>query len=351
MDADHDTEQIIADWHRTLMGEVTALEVLDAIKTRRRSGVPGEDAALVSALHRQLVLAATELMLEAEAVMDEMIGHLPDDVRAAISQIDQHYRRQATAEKAPEAGEEVLAGAKGTGFSRRDVLEMRGRIFRGLGRLAELNEALEMLGRPLKPDRPDVLRARASDEEMDQIAEIHRWRNRLFDELPPLEMVEAIKARRRAGAPGEDAALMRILYGQLVYAAVCLTTEADTVIDEMIERPPGGTSFSLAKIDLNRPHLADAQAATASGEERVELANWTGFFRRELLGMQAQIFGDLGRFDDLNETLEAIMALEGNPDAPDIAPERNFIDHAPPGAIRPDVLERYNAFCPKREGD
>jgi hypothetical protein len=287
-------------------------------------------------------------MLEAEAVMDEMIERLPDDVRFAISRIDCHYRRLATVGKAPEAGEDALAGARGTRFSPRNVLKMRGRIFRGLGRLAELNEALETLGRPV--NRPDVLRARASDEEMDQIAEIHRWRNRLFDELPPLEMVEAIKARRRAGAPGEDAALMRILYGQLVYAAVCLTTEADTVIDEMIERPPGGTSFSLAKIDLNRPHLADAQAATASGEERVELANWTGFFRRELLGMQAQIFGDLGRFDDLNETLEAIMALEGNPDAPDIAPERNFIDHAPPGAIRPDVLERYNAFCPKREG-
>ncbi len=45
------------------------------------------------------------------------------------------------------------------------------------------------------------------------------------------------------------------------------------------------------------------------------------------------------------------MALETKPDGPDVPPERDFIDHAPPGAIRPDVLERYNRFRPRREGD
>lgn len=45
------------------------------------------------------------------------------------------------------------------------------------------------------------------------------------------------------------------------------------------------------------------------------------------------------------------MALEIKPDCSDIPPERDFVDDAPPGAIRPDVLARYNAFRPKADDE
>ena len=36
---------------------------------------------------------------------------------------------------------------------------------------------------------------------------------------------------------------------------------------------------------------------------------------------------------------------------PDIGRERDFVDRAPPGLIRKDVLARYNQFRPKRPED
>ncbi len=36
---------------------------------------------------------------------------------------------------------------------------------------------------------------------------------------------------------------------------------------------------------------------------------------------------------------------------PDIGRERDFVDRAPPGLIRKNVLDRYNEFRPKRADD
>jgi tetratricopeptide (TPR) repeat protein len=181
--------------------------------------------------------------------------------------------------------------------------------------------------------------------------EISDWHRALVRERSALDVVEAIRARRRAGAPGEDALLAMALQSQLTLAALELKQEAEAVIDEMIERLPDDVRFPIAKVSLRHYAVGDLEGALACSEPALARAERTGFFRRELLGKRARIFGALGRYDELNATLEAILALEMKPGIPDISRERDFVDRAPPGAIRPDVRERYDAFRPKREGD
>jgi hypothetical protein len=74
-------------------------------------------------------------------------------------------------------------------------------------------------------------------------------------------------------------------------------------------------------------------------------------FRREALGVKARILLELGLGDQLSRTLEEIMALEMKRDIPDCPRERDFVDRAPPGMIREDVLARYNVFCPMKDSD
>lgn len=45
------------------------------------------------------------------------------------------------------------------------------------------------------------------------------------------------------------------------------------------------------------------------------------------------------------------MSLHIGKDVPDIRRERDFVDRAPPGLIRKNVLDRYDEFRPKRPGD
>jgi hypothetical protein len=190
-----------------------------------------------------------------------------------------------------------------------------------------------------------------AEHEIEKMKEIHDWHVSLIDKHPPLEVVEAIRARRRAGAPGEDAWLASVLQLQLVIAALGLEKEAEAVMDEMIERLPDDVQFPIAMTSFHRRHRRDAESARESSEVALTRAERTGCFRREVLGTRARIFLDLRRYDELNQTLEAIMALEIKPDCSDIPPERDFVDDAPPGAIRPDVLARYNAFRPKADDE
>lgn len=83
----------------------------------------------------------------------------------------------------------------------------------------------------------------------------------------------------------------------------------------------------------------------------LERANRTKFFRREALGDKARILLKLCRGEELSDVLDKIMSLQMAKDIPDVGRERDFVDRAPPGLIRKDVLDRYNEFRPKRATD
>lgn len=127
--------------------------------------------------------------------------------------------------------------------------------------------------------------------------------------------------------------------------------EALQLLVELSERYPNDVRLLISKATLYLYFIKDFERALSSIEVALELARRTGFFRREALGDKARILLKLGRGEELSDVLEEIMSLKMSKDIPDIARERDFVDRAPPGFIREDVLARYNQFRPKRPDD
>jgi hypothetical protein len=81
----------------------------------------------------------------------------------------------------------------------------------------------------------------------------------------------------------------------------------------------------------------------------LERAFRTKFFLREALGDKARILLALRRGEELGQVLEQIMSVDVYRDIPDIGKENDFVEYAPPGLIRDDIVARYKAFCPNRD--
>jgi tetratricopeptide (TPR) repeat protein len=190
-----------------------------------------------------------------------------------------------------------------------------------------------------------------ADEAMDKFDELERWHKTIRNELDSRDVIEAIKARRSTADPEEDYHLALMLKFELLLEAIELQHEAEDVIDEMIEKLPDDVRFPIAKASLHLYNLNDAERALECIDQALVRARRTGRFRREALGVKARIHLRLTQYDKLSETLEEIMSFKTTRDIPDIPKERDFVDHAPPGAIPQDLLDRYNQFRPKRERD
>src|SRR5580704_13292740 len=119
----------------------------------------------------------------------------------------------------------------------------------------------------------------------------------------------------------------------------------------MIDEYPDDVRSLTSKASLYLYHLDDPEEALRCIDLALERACRTGFFRRQALGYKARILLELGRGQQLSDVLEEIMSLRIMKPIPDIGRERDFVDRAPPGLIREDVLARYNRFRPKRLGD
>ncbi|MBC9876331.1 hypothetical protein G8O24_03090 [Bradyrhizobium sp. INPA01-394B] len=127
-------------------------------------------------------------------------------------------------------------------------------------------------------------------------------------------------------------------------------TEALAILDAKLRRDPSDVRPGIVKANIY--DLLD-QPIDALKSINVALvrAHRTGFFRREALGNKARILLRLGRGDEFSDVLEEIISLEILPGVPDVGRERDFVDRAPPGFIRKNVLDRYNEFRPKRPDD
>jgi tetratricopeptide (TPR) repeat protein len=127
--------------------------------------------------------------------------------------------------------------------------------------------------------------------------------------------------------------------------------EALQFLDQMIEEYPDDVRLIIRKANINLFFLEDMEEALRCIDAALELAYRVLFFRREALGTKARILLKLGRGDKLSDVLEEIMSLQIVKGIPDIGRERDFVDRAPPGLIRKNVLDRYNEFRPKRAED
>jgi tetratricopeptide (TPR) repeat protein len=166
----------------------------------------------------------------------------------------------------------------------------------------------------------------------------------------PVEDVICSVAERMHAAKGEE---RHILAGELRNLLIINGDydEALQVLNMMIKDYPDDASALTSKASLYLYHLDDLEEALRCIDLALDRAGRTGVFLRRALGYKARILLELGRGQQLSDVLEDIMSLRIKKPISDIGRERDFVDRAPPGLIREDVLARYNQFRPKRPGD
>lgn len=127
--------------------------------------------------------------------------------------------------------------------------------------------------------------------------------------------------------------------------------EALDVLNDLLRRDPDDVRAAISKASIYLYSLDQPEEALRSINDAVVRAHRTGAFRREALGDKARILLKLTRGDELSDVLEEIISLQVVPGVPDIGRERDFVDRAPPGLIRKNVVDRYNEFRPRRPED
>lgn len=187
----------------------------------------------------------------------------------------------------------------------------------------------------------------ASLKRRDRAVALGRWVENLRRTLSLAEAIETVEERRRR-ADRDDSYTLALEVVHLLIAAR-REPEADRIVDEMIARLPDDVRFPIGKATLRLYFMDSPESALEAIDMALVRAYRTEFFRREALGVKARILLELGRGEQLSQTLEEIMSLEMKYGIPDVGRERDFVDRAPPGMIAEDVLARYNVFCPKRD--
>ena len=178
------------------------------------------------------------------------------------------------------------------------------------------------------------------------LRDIREWIEHLRS-IHPLARVIQIVTNGLEAMEGND---HRLLGAELVWLLreAGRDSEALQVLDKMLKQYPDDVRHAISKTSLYLYSLDQPEDALRWIDVALERAHRTGYFRREALGVKARILLKLGRGDALSDILEEIMSLQIGKDVPDIGRERDFVDRAPPGFIRKNILDRYNEFRPKR---
>ena len=175
------------------------------------------------------------------------------------------------------------------------------------------------------------------------------WVQQICRGVPPDDIIATIAARLKT-AKGEDRYEWTSRL-QLILSIANRDHEALRLLDQVMEEFPDDVLLPMKKATINLYFVHDLEEALKWINVAMERAHRSGSFQREVLGNKARILLKLGRGDELSDVLEEIMSLQIGKDVPDIGRERDFVDRAPPGLIRKNVLDRYNEFRPKRAGD
>lgn len=175
------------------------------------------------------------------------------------------------------------------------------------------------------------------------------WMDQWGRGVSPDDIVASIEARFQA-ASGED---RYVLASQLnTFLAIAYRDEERLrLLDQMMTEFPDDVRLPMEKAEVYLYSAGELPKALKWIDVAIERADRQGHSQRETRGYKARILLKLGRGDELSDVLEQIMALRLGKGANDIGRERDFVDRAPPGLIRKDVLDRYNEFRPKRSTD
>jgi len=174
------------------------------------------------------------------------------------------------------------------------------------------------------------------------------WMDQWSRGVRPDDIVVSIEARFRA-ATGQDRYDLAAQLNTFLTIAY-RDEERLQLLNQMMKEFPDDVELPMNKAEVYL-HLSEDSEALKWIDVAIERAKRQRRFQREMLGYKARILLKLGRGDELSDVLESIMAIRLEKGAIDIGRERDFIDRAPPGMIRKDVLDRYNEFRPKRSTD
>lgn len=178
---------------------------------------------------------------------------------------------------------------------------------------------------------------------------MHVWMDQFGRGVSPDDIVASIEARFEI-ATGEE---KYVLGDQLnTFLAIAQRDEERLqLLDHLMQEFPDDVRLPMNKAEVYLYSSIASAEAVKWIDVAIERADRQGCYQRETRGYKARILLRLGRGEQLSEVLEEIMAIRLKKGATDIGRERDFVDRAPPGLIRKDVLDRYNQFRPRRSTD
>jgi tetratricopeptide (TPR) repeat protein len=94
----------------------------------------------------------------------------------------------------------------------------------------------------------------------------------------------------------------------------------------------------------------DPAAAMQVIDRAIEAAYRSSNFRRLALGTKARIALAQGKFSVVEDVLRRLLQLTHDRRGADIAPERDFFDRLPPGAINETVARRFDHYSRRAGG-
>jgi tetratricopeptide (TPR) repeat protein len=176
------------------------------------------------------------------------------------------------------------------------------------------------------------------------------WFKLIRKTVPKGTWIDLVRSRLEKAAYADEREELRNLLTMLLSDAGRYD-EALQVADDQIAETPDIVFAYTRKADIYNTWLHDFENALACMELGLACARRTNCWLRMTLGHKARILVRKRDGAALARVLEEIIAVQVTRDAPDIGRERDFVDAVPPGVIPADLLARYDAFCPKREGD
>ena len=120
--------------------------------------------------------------------------------------------------------------------------------------------------------------------------------------------------------------------------------DAESVIKDWIKAAPGEPYPWLVLAEHFHYYAIDLDKALETANKAVALAAHDGSFVRQAHGTRIRIALQQRKYQDVAESLSAIIGSRSSPGAVDVAPETDFLKRIPEGAVDPELVKRYREF-------